>query len=185
MEDEKILDLYWERSQDAIRETAKKYGAYCHKVAFNILRSQEDSEECVNDTYLNAWNAIPPHRPNPLLAFLCRITRNLSFDRYKSHRAEKRGGGQVALALAELEECIPSAFRVEQALEDKQLAHFLDEFLGTLTAEYRRIFLLRYWYLMSVKEISVCCTVSESKVKSALFHTRRRLKAALEQEAAL
>jgi RNA polymerase sigma factor (sigma-70 family) len=182
MEDSKIIDLYWARNENAISETAKKYSRYCHLISFNILHNTEDAEECVNDTYLNAWNAIPPKRPNCLATFLGKITRNLSLDKFKKHSAQKRGHGQMDLALSELDEVLPSATGVEQAIDEKELVKLLDEFLGGLPQQKRIMFVQRYWYLMPIKAIAEQLSMSESKVKSALFRIRNELKAHFEKE---
>lgn len=140
MEDNEILDLYWKRSQEAIKQTAKKYSSYCYKIAFSILSNVQDSDECVNDTYLNAWNSMPPNRPNILSAFLAKITRNLSIDRYKKYQTKKRGSGQFLLALSELEECIASTEDIEKDLDSIVLTEILNEFLASLPDEKRNIF---------------------------------------------
>lgn len=182
MEDNKIIDLYWERTEIAIDETAKKYSRYCHSISFNILHDKEDAEECVNDTYLGAWNAIPPNRPNCLATFLGKITRNLSLDKYKKYSAQKRGHGQMEVALSELDEVIPSATRVEQAIDAKELSELLDSFLGDLPKQKRIIFVKRYWYLMPIKTMAEQLGASESQVKSTLFRIRNELKSYLEKE---
>jgi len=182
MEDEKIVDLYWARSQEAIRETSDKYASYCRGIAFRILRSAADSDECVNDTYLRAWNAMPPHRPSVLSAFLGKITRNLSLDRWKKLHAQKRGSAQVELALDELAECLPAAQNTEEAADAGALAQLLNGFLAALPAEKRRVFLKRYWYLMPAKEIAREMGLPESTVRSMLLRTRQALKGVLEQE---
>lgn len=182
MDDKQILDLYWARSERAISETADKYGRYCHYIACNILHNAEDSEECVNETWLKAWGTIPPKRPNRLSVFLGKITRNLSLNRYKKYTAEKRGGGQTALALEELQECIPASDRVEQIVDDLVLTEALNRFLASLSAETRKIFMRRYWYLSSVKEIAAEFGMGESKVKMALLRSRNELKNLLEKE---
>ena len=182
MEDRGIIDLYWARSENAIRETDKKYGKFCHSIAYNILSDHGDSEECVNDTYLHTWNAIPPRRPSKLSAFLGRITRNLALNRYDREKAQKRGGGQIELAVEELAECIPDPSTVERQMEDKELADALNRFLAGLPGEARRIFLRRYWQLCTVKEIGTLYGISESKVKMSLMRTRGKLKRFLEQE---
>lgn len=181
MEDSKIVALYWERAETAIGETAKKYGSYCRTVAWNILYSHEDSEECVNDTYLSAWHSMPPQRPERLRAYLGRITRNLALDRYKFNRTEKRGGGRILLALEELEECVPSG-DPERITEDLVLTEALNRFLADLPQEARKIFLQRYWYLCSVREIADDLHISESKVKMTLLRSRNQLRALLEKE---
>lgn len=182
MEEKQIIDLYWARSENAIAETARKYGKFCHSIAFNILSNREDSEECVNDTYLHTWNAIPPQRPNKLSAFLGRITRNLALKKYESYTAAKRGGGQVPLALEELAECVPDPNSVERQVDNRMLADVFNVFLSGLSPETRRIFLQRYWNLSSVKEIADAYGISESKVKMSLMRTRGKLRSFLEQE---
>ncbi len=182
MDDSKIIELFWTRAETAITETANKYSKYCFHISYNILHIYEDVQECVNDTFLNAWNAIPPHHPNNLPAFLGKITRNLSLQRYVRYNAKKRGMGQVDIALDELEECIPSKTSVEKIVDEAVLTEALDTFLRALPKETRAIFVLRYWYLHSIKEISECCNMSESKVKSILFRTRKKLKAFIERE---
>ena len=182
MEDNQIVDLYWARSENAISETADKYGRYCHYIAHNILHSDEDSEECVNDTYLNAWNAMPDQRPGRLAAFLGAITRNLALKRWERYNAEKRGSGQVMLALEELRECIPAADHEDQIVDDLVLADVFNRFLASLPQEKRRIFMRRYWYMSPVAEIAEDCSISESKVKMSLLRTRKQLKLFLEKE---
>lgn len=182
MDDKPILDLYWARSENAISETANKYGRYCHYIAFNILGSNEDSEECVNDTYLKAWETIPPRRPDRLSAFLGKITRNLSLDRYKYYTANKRGHGQVSVVLDELLECVPQIGSEERMVDDLVLTEALNRFLASLQAEARNIFMRRYWYLSSVKEIAADFHISESKVKMSLSRSLNKLKTLLEKE---
>ena len=182
MDDSMIIDLFWERSESAINETALKYGNYCTRIAMNILQSREDSEECVNDTYLNTWNAIPPQRPTKLSAFLGRITRNLSFNKYKARNTQKRGGTDIELMLSELEDCIPSGSSVEADYEAGQTAKLIDRFLASSKPENRIIFVRRYWYADSIVAISERFGMSESKVKSSLLRTRNKLKDYLEKE---
>ncbi len=182
MEDKQIVDLYWARSEKAISETADKYGRYCYTIAYNILHSNEDSEECVNDTYLHAWNAMPDQRPNKLSAFLGRITRNLSLKRWEKYTAKKRGAGQVPLALNELQECIPATNQTDSVADDIVLTDVLNRFLASLTAEKRNIFMRRYWYLSPVAEIASDLAISESKVKMSLLRSRNELKQLLEKE---
>lgn len=182
MDDRQIVALYWERSEKAISETSKKYGKYCSYIAYNILHNYEDSEECVNDTYMRAWDAMPPQRPNRLSAFLGKITRNLSLNRLEKYTAQKRGAGQAALALEELEECIPAFGHVEQIVDDIVLAEIINSFLAALTPETRKFFVRRYWYLSPVREIARDYAVSESKVKMILMRTRNKLKKVLEKE---
>lgn len=182
MEDSKIIDLYWERSETAINETEKKYSRHCHSISFNILHNDEDAKECINDTFYRAWNAMPPNRPNCLAVFLGKITRNLSLDKYKKYTAEKRGLGQMELALSELDDCVPSGSNVEQDIDEKELAEILNSFLESLPKQKRIMFVQRYWYLMTTKAIAEHSSKSESQVKSALFRTRKTLKAFLEKE---
>lgn len=182
MEDSAIIDLYWARADAAVQETQRKYGPYCHRIAYGILASREDAEECVNDTWLRAWNAIPPQRPDRLSAFLGRLTRNLALDRWKRDHAEKRGGGETALALSELEGCLPAADPAARADGDGPLAESLDRFLAGLRREQRRVFLMRYWHLTPVRDIAARTGYTESKVAAMLHHLRGRLKAHLERE---
>lgn len=182
MEDAQIIELYWRRSEDAIAETERKYGHYCRTISFNILGSAEDSEECVNDTYLKTWSLLPPARPTIFSAFLARLTRNLSLDRYRARSADKRGGGQLPLALDELSVCVPGPDSVADFVERQSLTEALDRFLSTLKPEPRRIFLQRYWYVRGIREIAADLRISESKVKMSLFRTRAALKAHLEKE---
>ena len=181
MDDTRIIDLYWARSEEAIRETDLKYGPYCRTIAWNILQDREDSEECVNDTWLQAWNAMPPKKPSLLKAFLGKITRNLALDRCKYNRAEKRGGGQVALALEELAECVGSGSE-EERMENRLLTELLNRFLDSLSQKNRQIFMLRYWYFCTVQQIADSLGLSESGVKMSLLRSRRQLKALLEKE---
>ena len=180
MDDKQILDLYWERSEAAISETSKKYGKYCRYIASNILHNDEDSEECVNDTYLRAWNSIPPNRPSVLKTFLGKITRNLSLDRYELLNAKKRNGGQMSLIFDEIQECIPSLDSTENIVEEIALTDILNRFLSSLSLEQRKIFMRRYWYLSPIKEIATEYGMSESKIKMSLFRSRNELKKLLE-----
>lgn len=182
MEDKQIIDLYWARAETAISETAKKYGRYCHSIAFNILHSHEDSEECVNDTFFNAWKAIPPQRPNKLSAFLGTITRNLSLNKWEQYNTEKRGLGQVPLALEELHECIPALENADQVADDLTLTEILNQFLSKLPKDRRKIFMRRYWYMDTIKEIAEGYSMSESRVKMSLLRSRNELKRILERE---
>jgi RNA polymerase sigma-70 factor (ECF subfamily) len=182
MDDDKIIALYHERSEQAISQTAAKYGKYCAKIAYNILHSREDSEECVNDTWLKAWNSMPPSAPKILSAFLGKITRNLSVNRVLHDNARKRGSGEFFLALDELSECIPSENSAEAAFEEKALCELISRFLAAQTAENRRIFMQRYWYLFSVKKIAEHYSLSESAVKMRLLRMREELREILIKE---
>ncbi|MCI8399135.1 MAG: RNA polymerase sigma factor [Oscillibacter sp.] len=181
MEDSQIIDLYWNRDQQAIEETADKYGGLLTRISQNILRSPRDAEECVNDTYLRAWGAIPPTRPSALRTWLGSIVRNLSLDRWKQRQAGKRGGGLEVL-MEELEDCVPAVRGPEDALEDQALAQVLSAFLAALPREGRIMFLRRYWYGESLADIAAGLDCGEGKVKSALFRTRKALRAYLEKE---
>ena len=182
MEDRDIVALYFARSENAIAETARKFGAYCRTIAYGILQNREDSEECVSDTYWRAWNAMPDQRPACLPAFLGKITRNLALNRWEKARAEKRGGGRIPLVLDELRQCAAQD-PAEQLADEMAFVERMNRFLGGLPAEKRKIFLRRYWYCSSVQEIAADFSISESKVKMTLLRTRRALKAFLEQEA--
>ena len=184
MDDRQIIELYNERSETAISETAEKYGKYCYYIAYHILYNEQDSEECVNDTYLRAWKAIPPQWPDKLSTFLGRITRNLALNRYQYYTREKRGYGQTSLVLDELQECVPAtgSTEPEQAVEDKLLAEVINCFLHELPIEKRMMFLRRYWYMSSIKEIADDYEISEGNVKMTLFRVRNKLKQTLEKE---
>lgn len=182
MEDEKIIDLYWSRSETAISETDQKYGRYCFSIAKNILANKEDAEESVSDTYLAAWNAMPPQRPSLLATFLGKITRNLAIDRWRAQNRQKRGGGEITLALEELEDCIAGQSSVVAAMERKRFTDVFNRFLDTLPDTERRIFLCRYWYLDPVAEIADRFDFSVSKVTSMLHRTRKKLHTVLEKE---
>lgn len=182
MEDKDIIRLYLERSDKAITETALKYGTLLSGIAYGILRSREDAEECVNDTYMRAWNSIPPNEPQRLSAFLGRITRNLSLNRYEQMTAQKRGGGSMELALEELEECVPSPENVQNEAEGAELALLINSFLKRLGRESRIIFMRRYWYFCTVSEIAEDMHIGESKVKMSLHRTRKKLKQFLEKK---
>lgn len=181
MNDQQIIELFMERSESAIAQTENKYGKYCYCIAYNILRNEQDSEECVNDTYLRAWNAIPPQNPNNLAAFLGKITRNLALDKYKYNNSEKRGNGRPALALDELDECLPAENDIEKTVSDKELIAALNSFLAGLPREKRQVFVRRYWYLSSIREIAADFGMSESKTKVMLLRTRKALKSYLEK----
>lgn len=182
MDDSKIVDLYWARSDSAIAETAKKFGAYCRTIAYNVLQNPEDSDECVNDTYMRAWNSMPDKRPSALALYLGRITRNLALSRVIDKNRLKRGGGEVALALDELDECIASAYSLEREVENRELAAALNRFLAQLPETERALFVSRYWFLAPVRELSKKFGFSESKTASMLHRTRGRLRRFLIEE---
>ena len=180
MEDEKIVNLYLERSETAISETQKKYGRYCFTVAYNVLYSKEDAEECVNDTYMGVWNSIPPTRPTSFMAFLCGITRNLSLGRLEYLTREKRARGAL-ISLDELEEILPDE-AIGAGISDGEISAAISRFLRSETELARNIFIRKYYFFNSIKEIADRYAFSESKVKSTLFHTRVRLKEYLTKE---
>lgn len=181
MEDQGIVALFFERSEQAIVETDKKYGGYCYHIAYNILASKEDSEESVSDTYLTAWNTIPPRKPSLLNAFLGKITRHISIDRWRRQSAQKRGGKEMILALEELGECV-AAQDLETEISQRELARFLNQFLDKLPETERNVFLCRYWYLDSIDAIVGITGFSRSKVTSMLHRTREKLRKKLRQE---
>ena len=176
MEDEAIVQLYWDRDEAAISETSRKYGAYCTSIARNILDNAADTEECVSDTWLRAWNAMPPHRPAVLSAFLGKITRNLAFDRYKSLRRDKRGGPQMDATLDELGECVSGRDDTERQWEETALTEEINRFLRELPEEKRTLFILRYWYVDSVSDIAARMEMSENNVSVTLGRLRSKLK---------
>lgn len=186
MNDKEIMFLFEQRSEEAIKETEKKYGAYCSRIAYGILRNEEDVKECLNDTYLQAWNSIPPNNPENLATYLGKITRNLSINKARNQKRKKRGGGQVELALEELEGCIPSVKgNAEQRLEHREIKRVINGFLAEQPERERIVFVQRYWYLLSIREIASQQEISESKVMSLLFRQRKRLKKVLEKEGIL
>ena len=182
LEDSVILELFWNRSENAVSETSAKYGKYCTGISMQILHSEPDAEECVNDTWLHAWNSIPPSRPSILKAYLGRITRNQSLDRWKRNSAQKRGGSQVELMLEELGDCIPSADSVQIEVETKVIAEIISTFLKEQPEMSRWLFVRRYWYGDSMAELSKKSKMTESYVKTQLFRLRQKLKDRLEKE---
>lgn len=181
MEDRQIIELYWDRVEDAIRETDAKYGRLCRYIVQNILASPEDSEECVNDTWLGLWNAIPPQRPSRFSAFVGRITRNLALKRFDYLTAAKRCPEAVC-SLEELGDCVSGRASVEDELENRRIEEAIDAFLRSLGEEKRTVFLRRYWYFDSIERICRRTGYSQSKVKSMLYHTRQKLRDYLESE---
>ena len=181
MEDEKILQLYLDRNELAIHESAEKYGAYCRAVAVNILGDPDDAEECVNDTWFKAWNAIPPARPADLRTYLGKISRNLAFDRYRTERRDKRGSGEEALLLDELEEIVSGREDAASPLLEKELLDEIRRFLERQTKEKRVMFVRRYWYADSVSAIADRLGTSENRVSVTLNRLRKKLKDHLNQ----
>jgi RNA polymerase sigma-70 factor (ECF subfamily) len=180
--DEEIVALYWQRNEDAIRETEQRYGRYLFKIAYQVLADPEDSEESVNDTYLKAWSAMPPHRPGVLSTFLGRLTRQLSIDRRRARNREKRRPSEYALSLSELEECVSGGDLTRETVDFHLLAEAINAYLLTLSPEARGTFVGRYYYMDPVREIARYFGMSESKAKSMLHRTRLGLRRHLEQE---
>ena len=179
MEDHEIVSLFWARREEAIPAAAEKYGQGCTALSLGILGSAEDAEECVSDAYLRAWEAIPPHRPEKLGAFLMKLTRNLSFSRWRQRRAEKRGGGEVALALSELGEIVSGGESAEEAVDRKALTEELEAFLRGIDSRKRALFLRRYWYAHSVKDIAADAGMSPAAVTMTLRRLREQLRSHL------
>ena len=175
IEDEKIIDLFFNRSEKAIQELDIKYGKVCHKLSYNILNNKQDAEECVNDAYLGAWNAIPPTRPNPLLSYIVKIVRNISLKIYWRKEAAKRSG-HYKIALEEIEGYITDQKTVEDEIEARELARIIEEFLDTLTVENRVIFMRRYWFADSYKDIAELVGISEKNISVRLTHIREKMK---------
>lgn len=181
LDDRKIIELFYERSEQAIMELSNKYGSVCTKVAYNILNNKQDTEECINDAYLGAWNTIPPQNPNPLVSYVCRIVRNLAIKKYHSNTATKRNS-IYDVALDELENCFPSAGSVEAELDAKELARYIDSFLETLSHENRIMFVRRYWYSDSIDELAQLFRTSNHNISVRLSRTREKLKKYLLQK---
>jgi len=182
VEDTQIVELYLSRNEEALTRSSEKYGGLCASIAQRILNSRQDSEECVNDTWLGAWNAIPPAKPFSLSAFLGRITRNLAVDRLRKKTAQKRGAGEYAAALSELDECVPSGADVEKQFEARQLGEVIERWLAALPRDKRAAFILRYFYLKPVAEVAADLDISLSKTAAMLRRERISLKKELEKE---
>lgn len=182
MQDEAIVALYWQRDEAAIRETQDKYGRYLTKIAYNILSDLEDSMESVNDTYLHAWNSMPPHKPGILSTYLAKITRRVSIDMVRRQNRKKRQASQYALSLSELSDCLSDGNTTEDATDTKLLAQTISDYLRSLPEEPRTLFIARYFFLDSLKEAAALCHMTESKAKSMLHRTRQGLQAHLRQE---
>ena len=175
MDDEKIIELFFNRSEQAIEEVDKKYGKTCHNISYNILHNKLDAEECVNDAYLGAWNAIPPARPNPLLTYLCKIVRNLSLKRYEFNTAIKRNS-TYDVAMEELESCLSSPETVESEIALKELTCVIENFLDSLSTENRVIFLRRYWFSDTYSDIAARVGMTEKNVSVRLTRIREKLR---------
>lgn len=175
MDDEKIIELFFARSELAIKELDTKYGAVCQNISYNILNNRQDAEECVNDAYLGTWNAIPPQHPNPLLTFVCKIVRNFSIMRYRTNKAMKRNS-TYDVSMNEIKECIAAPDDVEKALEAKTLAHMIESFLDTLTEENRVIFMRRYWFSDTYAQIAERVGMTEKNVSVRLTRVRKQMR---------
>uniref|UniRef100_UPI0040564B74 RNA polymerase sigma factor n=1 Tax=Agathobacter sp. TaxID=2021311 RepID=UPI0040564B74 len=182
MEDREIIELFWNRTDMAISVADKKYHSYCQCIAYNILGNKEDAEECLNDTWMKAWNTIPPQNPTNLAAFLGKITRNTALNYRRDKYRKRRSSGQMDLVLEELEECVSYAKTVEQEIAEKELAKIINHFLGTLPELERNVFVCRYWRLEPISQIAAYAHSGESKIKSMLFRIRKKLKKHLEKE---
>lgn len=182
MTDEKIVDLYWNRDEEAVSKTQEKYGHYLTKIAYNILMDMEDSLESVNDTYMYAWKSIPPHRPNVLSTYLAKITRRTSIDILRRKTRDKRIPTEYILSLSELDDCIPDENTVWDSVEVELLAKAINSYLRTISDEARRLFIGRYYFLDPLKEVASYCGMSEAKAKTLLYRTRCGLRDYLEQE---
>lgn len=182
MDDQQIIELYFARDENAIAETARKYESYCFSVANNILQSDQDTEECVNDTWLRTWNTIPPQKPGCLRLFLAKITRNLALNRLKERNRQKRGGGVILLALEEISEFLPASDHVETQAEEEELMRAVNRFLRSLSERDCNIFINRYFHVESTKAIAETYGLTESNVQKILLRTRNKLKHYLESE---
>ena len=182
MDDQSIVALYWDRSEQAIAETDRKYGAYCYSIAYHALANSEDAEESVSDTYMAAWNQLPPHRPSILATFLGKITRRISINRWKAKNTAKRGGGQITLTLEELDDCVDGKQNIERAYESHELVWAFNRFLETLPETERDVFLRRYWFFDPIADIAESFGFAQSKVTSMLYRTRGKLRKQLEKE---
>lgn len=182
MEDKKIVDLYWNRNEEAIAESQQKYGHYCYSIAYHILYNNEDSQECVNDTFLKAWEAMPPHRPTILSTFLGKITRRLALNYYRNQNAQKRGGQEITCSFDELEAMIPTQSQVDEQLKSEEITKILNAFLENMDPGQRKVFVCRYWYCESIEEIADRFHFSQSKVKMILKRNRDKLREQLEKE---
>ncbi len=182
MDDKSIVELYWQRDEQAISETEKKYGKYCYSIAYGILNNNEDAEESVNDTYNDAWQTIPPHRPSVLSTFLGKITRRISIDKFRYRTAKSRGGGEIPLVLDELLDCVASDEDIVEEMENARLSEVVSAFVLSLPKAEKKVFLCRYWYMDSIGSISNRFGLSESKVKVMLYRTREKLRDVLVKE---
>ena len=179
--DSEIIELFNLRDERAISAAGSKYGRYCTAVAMNVLGNRQDAEECLNDALLKAWESIPPAKPDNLPGYLAKITKNISLNRYRSTHTEKRGSGDIDSVYEELSECVPDKNNVERNYEHKELIEAINAFLAKLSADKRDIFVLRYWYCMSVSEAAAHVGVSENRAAVELFRIRKKLIKYLEK----
>lgn len=182
MEDQRIVELYWGRDESAIKETDRKYGRYLLKVAYNILANEQDSEESVSDTYFDAWNSMPPHKPGALSSYLAKITRRVSIDLFRRKNRDKRRASEYAVSLTELEDCLSAAGGPEEELDAKLLGEAINAFLHQQSEDARNTFVGRYYFLDPVKEVARYCGLTESAAKSMLYRTRVKLRDYLKEE---
>lgn len=181
MEDNQIIELYFRRDEAALQETHSKYGAYCFRIAKNILENREDSEECVNDTWVQTWKRIPPTVPESLKAFLGKIVRDISLSRYRANHAKKRFNAMDVM-LEELENCLPSDFDMMEMLEKKQLAELINDWLGTISKDDRILFIKRYYYGESVKNLARAYGKPENYISQRMLKLRRKLRTYLQEK---
>ena len=182
IQDDKIVQMLWERDEEGIVQMQKKYQKYCGAIARRIVLNAEDTEECVNDTWLRAWNSIPPHRPENLAGYLAKIVRNLALSSYTKQHRKKRGGDVVSIALDELSECISDGHEVSEKLEKQELSDAITAYLRGKSREQQAVFIRRYFYMMEIKELAEGLDMKENTVKSILFRMRKELKIHLEGE---
>ncbi len=182
MTDDQIIALFFDRNEEALRQTAKKYGRYCYSIALRIVGDPEDAEECVNDSYLNLWNCIPPHRPEQFAAFLGKITRFSALKKERANRTQKRGGKQFLMAYEELAECLPGKEDPAEQIQMQELADAINRFLDRLSDDEQRCFVSRYWYFDSIAEIAQKTGFTKSKTKTLLYRCRKQLREYLKKE---
>ena len=182
MEDSKIIELYWQRDESAIHKTEEKYGNYLNKIAFNVLMDAEDSKECVNDTYFQAWGSIPPNKPTHLSLYLGKIVRNLAINRLRDKSAIKRTANRYSISLSELEECVPYGNSLDEVIDENVLSELIGKYLRKVSDDARRCFIKKYFHMESIKEIAEFYEMSEAKVKILLHRTRKGLKEFLKKE---
>lgn len=181
MEDSGIIELFFDRDEKAITYSIEKYGTYCYTIANNILGNKEDSEECINETWFAAWNAIPPERPRCLRAYFARITRNIATNIYRKNTSKKRGGGEIGIVFDELSECAADDIIIEDEIEKRELVHYINSFLDALPERERAMFVRRYFFAESIRDIALRFKVRENYIRAMISKTRRKLKKYLEE----